>query len=103
MKRRTFLPLIIVAACAIPGYAQASEVIAKKNGCLACHAIDKKMVGPSYKDIATSYKADKSAASTLAKHVREGSKGIWGATAMPPQGKISDADLASVIDWALKQ
>ncbi len=103
MEHRTFLPLIFVAACAIASHAQASEDVAKKNGCMACHAMDKKLVGPSYKDIAARYKSDKSAAATLSRHVREGSKGIWGATAMPPQGKIGDADLAAMIDWMLKQ
>ena len=95
--------LFVIAAGLIAGPAQASEDLAKKNGCMACHGTDKKLVGPAFKEVAAKYKADAGAAATLAKHVREGSKGVWGTAAMPPQAKVSDDDLKAVIAWALKQ
>jgi cytochrome c len=102
IKHRLLLPPTFLAACAIFSNAQAIEDIAKKHGCMACHAVDKKVVGPSLNDIAAKYESDPGAPATQIKHVREGTKGIWGATAMPPQAKISDADLNAVVAWILK-
>ena len=102
MHVRKIIPLFILATSLVAGTALANEDIAKKNGCMACHGVDKKMVGPAYKDIAAKYKADAGAAALLTKHVREGSKGVWGAVAMPPQTKISDDDLKAVVAWILK-
>lgn len=103
MKHRTFLPLIVVAACAIASHAQASEEIARKYGCMACHGIDKKLVGPAFKEIAGKYKSEKGAVTLLAKHVRGGSKGVWGNAVMPPQAGISDNNLGKVVSWILEQ
>lgn len=102
MQKLKTVSLFVLAAGLIAGPALASEDLAKKNGCMACHGIDKKLVGPAFKEVAAKYQADAGAAATLAKHVREGSKGVWGATPMPPQPKISDDDLKSVIAWVLK-
>jgi cytochrome c len=94
---------LMVAAVAAQGSALASEELAKKNGCTACHGVDKKIVGPAYKDVAAKYKGDPNAAlRLLSKHVREGSKGVWGQVPMPPQKAISDADLKAVLTWVLK-
>lgn len=103
MQRLMTFPLFVLAVSLASGPALAGEDLAKKNGCLACHGIDKKLVGPSFKDVAAKYKADAGAAETLGKHVRDGSKGVWGAIAMPPQPKISDDELKAVIAWVLKQ
>ncbi len=103
MQKLKTVSLFILAVCLIAGPALASEDLAKKNGCMACHGIDKKLVGPAFKEVAAKYKSDASAAATLNKHVREGSKGVWGTTAMPPQTKVSDDDLKTLIAWVLKQ
>ena len=81
-----------------------AEAMMKKDGCAACHAIDKKLVGPAYADVAAKYKADKNAVPMLAKKVKEGSTGVWGPIPMPPNAaeKISDGDLKDVVGWILK-
>lgn len=73
--------------------------------CTACHSVDKKMVGPAYKDVAAKYKGQADAPAQLAKKVRDGSKGVWGQIPMPPSpaAKISDADLAASVTWILQQ
>ncbi len=103
MQKLKTISLFVLAAGLVAGPSMASEDMAKKNGCMACHGVDKKLVGPAFKEVAAKYKSDASAAATIAKHVRDGSKGVWGATAMPPQQKISDDDLKAVIAWVLKQ
>jgi cytochrome c len=74
-----------------------------KAGCRACHAVDKKMVGPSYQDIAKKYKGDPKAVAMLSEKVRKGGTGNWGQIPMPPSPpeKISDADLKAVLEWIL--
>jgi len=66
--------------------------LAKKSNCLACHAADKKIVGPSFKDIAAKYRGDAGAEARLANVIAKGSKGVWGAMAMPPSPQISEAN-----------
>ncbi|MFO1205768.1 MAG: c-type cytochrome [Burkholderiales bacterium] len=83
----------------------AATAILSKAGCRACHAVDKKMVGPSYQDIAKKYKGDAKAVATLAEKVRKGGSGNWGTVPMPPSPpeKISDADLKAVLEWVLSK
>ncbi|MDD5390394.1 MAG: c-type cytochrome [Gallionellaceae bacterium] len=86
------------------GIAQAAEVgetLAKENSCLSCHNVDRRVVGPAYKDVAKKYKGDSGAAARLAIKVRNGGKGVWGQVPMPPQTKVSDADLKTIIAWVL--
>ncbi len=98
------IPFALALGLLVPvGQAAADEATAKSQGCMVCHAIDKKVVGPSYKSVAAKYKGDANAADKLAKEVRAGSKGIWGPVPMPAQAKISDADLKKVIAWILAQ
>ncbi len=77
--------------------------LAEKSGCLGCHSIDEKVVGPSYIDVAAKYKGQKDAASILFQKVRNGGSGVWGTVAMPPNKKVSDKDLKKIIAWILKQ
>lgn len=90
---------------ALPMSAQASEAAAQKGGCMACHAKDKKLVGPAFAEIAKKYKGQGDAAEKLAAKVRKGGSGVWGPIPMSPNGpeKISDADLKAAIEWILKQ
>ena len=96
-----------IAALTITTPASASEAIASKAGCLACHAVDKKLVGPSYKDIAAKYKGQADAPGKLADKVRKGGVGNWGPPPIPmppnPVDKISDADLKTVVQWILNR
>jgi len=104
MKATRLIPLTLAFGLLISaGQAVADEATAKANGCTACHALDKKVVGPAYKSVANKYKGDAAAADKLAKEVRTGSKGIWGPVPMPAQAKISDADLKKVVAWILAQ
>ncbi len=75
-----------------------------KAGCMACHTVDKKLVGPSYQQVAARYKGQDMAAK-LAEKVRTGGKGVFGPIPMSPNGpdKISDADLQVAVEWILKQ
>lgn len=90
----------LIAALSATG-ARASEDLAKKNGCAACHTAAKKLVGPSWQDVAAKYKNDAKAADTLAAKVKAGGKGVWGTVPMPPQAKVSDADLKSILTWVM--
>lgn len=95
----------IIAAVAVSalmvasGTAMANLDVAKKNGCLACHSVDKKLVGPAWKDVAAKYKGHKS--DELAASIKGGSKGKWGNVPMPPQAKVSDADAKTLADFIL--
>lgn len=94
--------LALGVALAAP--AMASEEIIKKARCTACHAVDQKRVGPSYKDVAAKYKGQGDAVAVLSAKVRHGGSGVWGQIPMTPNGpdKISDADLKAAIEWILK-
>lgn len=83
--------------------AQASEELAKKHACLACHTVDKKMVGPSYKDVAAKYRNDKGAEAKLFEKVKKGGTGVWGQVPMPPNGAVPDADIKTLVKWILSQ
>lgn len=102
MKSRIILALFPLAALAMPAHANLQ--LAQKGGCVACHTVDKKLVGPSYKDVADKYKGQKDVAGKLFDKVRHGGTGVWGSIAMPATGpdKLADADLKAVIDWVLK-
>lgn len=78
--------------------------LAKKSGCLNCHSVDKKIVGPSYKEVAKKYKGNADAPAMLVKKVSDGGSGVWGAVPMPPnKGKVSDADIKTLVAWVLSQ
>jgi cytochrome c len=87
-------------SAAAPAGADGAALL-QKNGCLACHAIDKKVVGPSYKEVAAKYGADKNAAAMLAQKVKAGSAGVWGQVPMPPNAQVSDADLQVITKYIL--
>ena len=90
---------LVGAAFAIP--AQADEALAKKHNCLACHTVDKKLVGPSYKEIAKKYKGQNVAAQ-LEQKVKKGGQGVWGPVPMPPNGAVPEGDIKKLVDWILK-
>lgn len=75
--------------------------LASKNACTGCHAVDKKLVGPAYQDVAAKYKGQKDAVTALVKTIKAGGSGTWGAIPMPPNAGISEADAKIVVEWIL--
>jgi cytochrome c len=85
----------------VSGAAFASADLAKAKNCMACHALDKKLVGPAYKDVAAKYASDKDGATKLAKKIREGGVGAWGQIPMPANPQVSEAEAATLAKWVL--
>ena len=92
--------LILGASANAAVDAAKAKQLAQKYNCLACHAVDKKLVGPSYQDVAKKYKGDKSAEEKLVGKVKAGGSGVWGAIPMPPNN-VPDADVKTLVDWIL--
>ena len=76
--------------------------IAKQNACLGCHAIDKKIVGPSFQSVQQRYKSDANAQAFLKNKIAKGGNGSWGVVPMPANTKLSDADLSLLVSWILR-
>jgi cytochrome c len=92
------LALLTPQAWAAPNYAAVQPLLAKNN-CLACHAVDKKIVGPAYQEVATKYKGRADASAYLSQKIKAGSVGVWGPVPMPPNVAVSDADRKTIADW----
>ncbi len=95
------LALVAAAAATVAAPASAGVEMAKKYNCTACHAVDKKLVGPAYKDVAAKYKGDAAAATKLAEKVKKGGSGVYGPVPMPPNPNVPDADIKALVDWIL--
>lgn len=95
--------LAVVAAFGIlsAGSAMANADLAQKKNCLACHAIDKKLVGPAYKEIAKKYAGQKDAAAKLAEKIQKGSTGVWGAVPMPANPQVNADEAKTLAAWVL--
>ena len=81
--------------------AMANLDLAKKSNCMACHAVDKKLVGPAYEEVAKKYKGNKDAVKTLSAKVKAGGSGVWGQIPMPPNAAVKDADIETLVKWIL--
>ena len=101
MKHVLAVAVLGLAVANGPVFAQAE--LAKQKNCLACHAVDKKLVGPSYKDVAAKYKGDKDATAKLAKKIREGGVGVWGQVPMPANPQVNEQEAMSLAKWVLSQ
>ncbi len=101
MKRIMMLVAATFAAGAHAADPKAAEAIARNSGCLACHTPDKKLVGPSYKEVADRYRNDKTAEAKLVKKVKEGGKGAWGDIPMSPNAHVKDEDIKTIVQWIL--
>jgi cytochrome c len=104
--QRSFAASLVVAlamgaSIAWPTRAAASQALAQKYACLACHQPATKVVGPSWKDIGGRYGEGKSTAAQLAASIKAGSSGKWGPMPMPAQAQVPDADLQSLAQWLL--
>ncbi|MCC6610430.1 MAG: c-type cytochrome [Burkholderiales bacterium] len=100
---KPFIAALALAAGAavVAAAASANEALLKKHNCTACHAIDKKLVGPAYKDVAKKYAGQADAPKALFEKVKHGGKGNWGQVPMPPNPGVSDADLNEMIKYIL--
>ena len=101
MKLVRFALAAAMLCTAAAASAQSGEDLIKKNGCIACHAIDKKVIGPAYVDVAAKYKGDAKAAATLQNKVKQGGSGVWGQVPMPPNTQVSDADIKAIVAYIL--
>jgi cytochrome c len=93
---------VVAAACLlVAGAAQANEKLAQASGCMACHSMDKKLIGPSYMDVAAKYRGNKGAEADLIKKVKAGGKGVWGDIPMTPNAHVKDEDIKTLVQWIL--
>lgn len=98
MKRALF---VLVAAVSVAAPAFADQALATAKNCMACHAVDSKLVGPSYKDVAKKYATQKDAADMLAAKIVKGGSGVWGAIPMPANTQVNEAEAKKLAAWVL--
>ena len=103
MSRNLLAAALALALSAASSTALASLELAKAKNCTACHAVDKKMIGPAYKDVASKYANDKDAVAKLSERVRKGVVGNWGQIPMPPNPQVSEAESETLVKWVLSQ
>jgi cytochrome c len=100
MSKRLCTFVLIIASCAsLP--AQADLALATAKNCMACHATDKKLVGPAYKDVAAKYANDKTAVDKLAAKIQKGGAGVWGPVPMPANMQVNDVEAKKLATWVL--
>jgi cytochrome c len=95
---------IAAAALVAAGPARADDdgkALLQKSGCTACHAVDKKVIGPAYNDVAAKYKGDAAAPAKLAEKVKKGGSGVWGPVPMPPNAAVKDDDIKKMVAYIL--
>jgi len=93
--------LIAVLAAVVAGPALASKELAEKKSCLACHALDKKLIGPAYKDVAAKYAGQKDAVAKLAEKIQKGGTGTWGQVPMPANPQVNAEEAKQLATWVL--
>jgi len=104
MKKLLMTTAVAVSlGLALSAQAQDAAKLAQDKACLACHQIDKKLVGPSYKEIAKKYASDKTAEGALAKKIRAGGVGVWGQVPMPPNAGVNEKEALILAKWILSQ
>jgi cytochrome c len=101
--KTVFAACAIAAALTVAGVAQANEKLAQSSGCTTCHGVDKKIIGPSFKEIGAKYGKQKGAEADLIKKVKAGGKGVWGDIPMPPNAHLKDEDIKTLVSWILTQ
>lgn len=101
MNRTLIASLAAATGLLATAPAQASMDLAKAKNCTACHAVDKKLIGPSYKDVAAKYASDKDAVAKLAKKVREGGVGAWGQIPMPANPQVNADEATALVKWIM--
>ena len=99
MKLLPAVMFALVGALASPAFA--NQDLATKKNCMACHAVDKKLVGPAYKEVAAKYAGQKDAADKLAEKVIKGGVGVWGQVPMPANTPVTPAEAKTLVTWIL--
>jgi cytochrome c len=97
--KRVLFAMAVAVTVATPAFADLA--LATSKNCLACHAVDKKLVGPAYKDVAAKYASDKGAADKLAAKILKGGSGVWGAIPMPANAQVNEAEAKKLAAWVL--
>ncbi|MBR7799486.1 c-type cytochrome [Undibacterium fentianense] len=97
----TLLATCALAVASLPAMADTGADLTKKNNCMNCHGVDKKIVGPAFKDIAKKYKGNADAVALLSKKVKDGGSGVWGPIPMSPNKAVSDADIKVMVEYVL--
>ncbi|HXF65421.1 MAG TPA: c-type cytochrome [Burkholderiales bacterium] len=92
---------LALAAAAPAAEPTAPEALARASGCFTCHALDRKLIGPSYRDIAARYRGSRTAQAELFEKVKSGGRGVWGDVPMPPQAHLKDEDIKTLVLWIL--
>lgn len=93
--------IALAATVLVSAPAFASKELAQKSACMACHAVDRKLVGPAFQDVAKKYAGQKDAEATLVANIKKGGAGKWGPIPMPAQAALSDADAKTLAAWVL--
>lgn len=91
----------IAASLTMAGGAYANEKLSQSSGCMTCHGVDKKIIGPGFKEIAAKYRGAKGAEADLIKKVKAGGKGVWGEIPMPPNAHVKDEDIKTLVQWVM--
>ena len=99
--RNLFIKFISLSCLSLSNAVWADAALATSKNCMACHATDKKLVGPAYKDVATKYAGDKTAVDKLAIKIQKGGAGVWGPVPMPANTQVNDADAKKLAAWVL--
>jgi len=97
------LSVLAIALAAGSAFAADPAELAQQKNCLACHAVDKKIVGPAYKEVAAKYAGQKDAVDKLTQKVMKGGSGVWGAVPMPANPQVSEAEVKQLVQWILSQ
>ncbi|MGA0023730.1 MAG: c-type cytochrome [Burkholderiales bacterium] len=93
----------LTAGAMAAGNAIATDKLAQSSGCMTCHAVDKKLIGPGFKEIAAKYKNDKGAEAKLAQKIKSGGSGVWGTIPMPPNAHVKESDIKTLAQWVLSR
>jgi cytochrome c len=97
--KRVLLAMTAALTVATPAFAD--QALATSKNCMACHALDKKLVGPAYKDVAAKYAGDKAAVDKLAAKIMKGGSGVWGPVPMPANAQVNDAEAKKLAAWVM--
>ena len=105
MKSSLIALATVAAAFTLPAtaFAQGAAELAQKKNCMACHSVDKKIVGPAFKDVAAKYAKDKDAVKKLSEKVLKGGSGVWGPVPMPANTQVTEAEASELVKWVLSQ
>jgi cytochrome c len=99
--RTLFITLMSLTYATLSGVTWADTALATSKNCMACHATDKKLVGPAFKDVSAKYANDKTAADKLATKIQKGGAGVWGPVPMPANTQVNDAEAKKLAAWVL--